>query len=90
MKHLDFVPKAKKTLGSKIVNNFEYKMPIASAQVKSCLLLAALSSQKNIKITEDGHCRLRNLKQKIISKTNFYIKTSNSFKNSSTTSDGFK
>ena len=27
-------------------------MPIASAQVKSCLLLAALSSQKNIKITE--------------------------------------
>ena len=41
-----------KTLGSKIVNNFEYKMPIASAQVKSCLLLAALSSQKNIKITE--------------------------------------
>ena len=40
------------TLGSKIINNFEYKMPIASAQVKSCLLLAALSSQKNIKITE--------------------------------------
>ena len=37
------------TLGSKIINNFEYKMPIASAQVKSCLLLAALSSQKNIK-----------------------------------------
>ena len=40
------------TLGSKIVNNFEYKMPIASAQVKSCLLLAALSSQKNIKLIE--------------------------------------
>ena len=40
------------TLGSKIVNNFEYEMPIASAQVKSCLLLAALSSKKNIKITE--------------------------------------
>ena len=41
-----------RTLGSKIINNFEYVMPIASAQVKSCLLLAALSSQKNIKITE--------------------------------------
>ena len=41
-----------RTLGSKIINNFEYKMPIASAQVKSCLLLAALSSEKNIKITE--------------------------------------
>ena len=40
------------TLGSKIVNNFEYEMPIASAQVKSCLLIAALSSKKNIKITE--------------------------------------
>ena len=40
------------TLGSKIINNFEYEMPIASAQVKSCLLLAALSSRKHIKITE--------------------------------------
>jgi len=40
------------TLGSKIINNFEFKMPIASAQVKSCLLLAAMASKKNIKITE--------------------------------------
>ena len=40
------------TLGSKIINNFEYEMPIASAQVKSCLLLAAMSAQKNIKIIE--------------------------------------
>ena len=40
------------TQGSKIINNFEYEMPIASAQVKSCLLFAALSSKKNIKITE--------------------------------------
>ena len=41
-----------RTLGSKIINNFEYEMLIASAQVKSCLLLAALSAQKNIKIFE--------------------------------------
>ena len=41
-----------RTSGSKIINNFEYEMPIASAQVKSCLLFAALSSKKNIKITE--------------------------------------
>ena len=40
------------TKGSKIKNNFEYKMPIASAQVKSCLLLSALASKKNIKIIE--------------------------------------
>ena len=40
------------TLGSEITNNFEYEMSIASAQVKSCILLAALSAQKNIKITE--------------------------------------
>ena len=41
-----------KTLGSKIIDNFEYEMPIASAQVKSCLLLAALASKKNIKVIE--------------------------------------
>ncbi len=41
-----------KTLGSKIIDNFEYEMPIASAQVKSCLLLAALASQKNIRVIE--------------------------------------
>ena len=40
------------TMGSKIRDNFEYKMPIASAQVKSCLLLSALASKKNIKIIE--------------------------------------
>ncbi len=40
------------TLDSKISNNFEYKMPIASAQVKSCLLLTALASENNIKVIE--------------------------------------
>ena len=40
------------TLESKISNNFKYEMPIASAQVKSCLLLAALASENNIKVIE--------------------------------------
>ena len=40
------------TLDSKISNNFQYEMPIASAQVKSCLLLAALASENNIKVIE--------------------------------------
>ena len=40
------------TSGSKILNDFTYDMPIASAQVKSCLLLAALSSKNNITIFE--------------------------------------
>ena len=40
------------TLDSKISNNFKYEMPIASAQVKSCLLLAALASENNIKVIE--------------------------------------
>ncbi len=40
------------TLDSKISNNFQYKMPIASAQVKSCLLLTALASENNIKVIE--------------------------------------
>ena len=35
-----------------IIDHYEYLMPLASAQVKSCLLLAALSSKINIKITE--------------------------------------
>ena len=35
-----------------INDDYEYLMPLASAQVKSCLLLAALSSKNNIKITE--------------------------------------
>ena len=38
--------------GGNIKDNFEYVMPVASAQVKSSLLLAALSSGKSIKITE--------------------------------------
>ena len=36
----------------KIVENYDYQMPIASAQVKSCLILAALASRTNIKIHE--------------------------------------
>ena len=40
------------TIDSKISNNFKYEMPIASAQVKSCLLLAAIAAKKNIKIIE--------------------------------------
>tara|TARA_B100001093_G_scaffold275758_1_gene263527 strand:+ start:34 stop:1317 length:1284 start_codon:yes stop_codon:yes gene_type:complete len=35
-----------------INDHYKYQMPLASAQVKSCLLLAALSSKNNIKITE--------------------------------------
>ena len=41
-----------KILGGNICNNFEYEMPIASAQVKSCLMLAALASNKTISIRE--------------------------------------
>ena len=41
-----------KILGGNICNNFEYEMPIASAQVKSCLILAALASNKTISISE--------------------------------------
>ena len=37
------------TINSDICDNFKYKMPIASAQVKSCLLLAALASKKKYK-----------------------------------------
>tara|TARA_B100001093_G_scaffold515925_1_gene593469 strand:- start:460 stop:1743 length:1284 start_codon:yes stop_codon:yes gene_type:complete len=40
------------TSACNLSNHYEYVMPIASAQVKSCLLLAALSSKNNIKITE--------------------------------------
>ena len=39
-------------IGGNIKDNFEYVMPIASAQVKSSLMLAALSSGNSIKITE--------------------------------------
>ena len=45
------------SLGSNITNNFEYKMPVASAQVKSSLLLAALASKNNIKIIESKRTR---------------------------------
>ena len=41
-----------KILGGNICKNFEYEMPIASAQVKSCLILAALASNKTISISE--------------------------------------
>ena len=41
-----------KTSGGQIIDCFEYRMPIASAQVKSCLILAAVSSNKEIKIFE--------------------------------------
>ena len=41
-----------KILGGNICKNFEYEMPIASAQVKSCLMLAALASNKTISIRE--------------------------------------
>ncbi|MFL2717459.1 MAG: 3-phosphoshikimate 1-carboxyvinyltransferase, partial [Gammaproteobacteria bacterium] len=40
------------TNACKINDDYEYLMPLASAQVKSCLLLAALASKNNIKITE--------------------------------------
>ena len=40
------------TNSCKLIDHYEYEMPIASAQVKSCLLIAALSSKNNIKITE--------------------------------------
>ena len=39
-------------IGGNIKDNFEYVMPIASAQVKSSLMLASLSSGNSIKITE--------------------------------------
>ena len=39
-------------IGGSIKDNFEYVMPIASAQVKSSLMLASLSSGNSIKITE--------------------------------------
>ncbi|MAR94882.1 MAG: 3-phosphoshikimate 1-carboxyvinyltransferase [Gammaproteobacteria bacterium] len=41
-----------KILGGKIINDFKYEMPIASAQVKSSLMLAALSSNNSITISE--------------------------------------
>ncbi len=41
-----------KTSGGKIINCFEYIMPIASAQVKSSLILAAAASNTEIKIFE--------------------------------------
>jgi len=41
-----------KVLGGNICNSFEYDMPIASAQVKSCLMIAALASNNAISIKE--------------------------------------
>ena len=40
-----------------IVDNWTYEMPIASAQVKSALLLAALTANKNITIVEGKYTR---------------------------------
>ena len=40
-----------------IVDNWTYEMPIASAQVKSALLLAALTANKNITIAEGKYTR---------------------------------
>ena len=37
---------------SNITNSYSYKLPIASAQVKSCLLLAAIASKININLIE--------------------------------------
>ena len=37
---------------SNIINSFSYKLPIASAQVKSCLLLAAIASKNDINLIE--------------------------------------
>ncbi|MBQ14548.1 MAG: bifunctional prephenate dehydrogenase/3-phosphoshikimate 1-carboxyvinyltransferase [Gammaproteobacteria bacterium] len=39
------------------LNGIEYKMPIASAQVKSCLLLAGLYGQGETRVHEPGPCR---------------------------------
>jgi len=43
--------------GGNIKDNFEYVMPIASAQVKSSLMLAALTSGNSIRITESKMTR---------------------------------
>lgn len=37
---------------SELVDEFDYEMPIASAQLKSCLLLAAISSKMNLSLYE--------------------------------------
>ncbi len=41
-----------KILESNISGDFEYEMPIASAQVKSSLILASLSSNNSLRVTE--------------------------------------
>jgi len=46
-----------KVLGGDICNNFEYEMPIASAQVKSCLMIAALAANYAISIKEPKKSR---------------------------------
>ena len=37
---------------SNISNSYSYKLPVASAQVKSCLLLAAIASKNDINLIE--------------------------------------
>ena len=40
-----------------IVNNYKYELPIASAQVKSSILLAALTAKKNVTVIEPSATR---------------------------------
>ena len=42
---------------SELVDEFNYEMPIASAQLKSCLLLAAISSKMNLSLHESSISR---------------------------------
>ena len=37
---------------SNVINSYSYKLPVASAQVKSCLLLAAIASKNDINLIE--------------------------------------
>ena len=42
---------------SLIIDNFTYELPVASAQVKSCILLAGLASRKSVTIIEPVQTR---------------------------------
>jgi len=44
-------------ISGKPLNGIEYAMPMASAQVKSCLLLAGLYAQGTTRVQEPGPCR---------------------------------
>ena len=43
--------------GANLKKNFEYHMPVASAQLKSCLLLAAVAGNVELKLVEPGLSR---------------------------------